>query len=164
MVQQGWGHLRAVYSLTADRHHQRTFFMSTEQPITRGSVSTTVQVSPRRQFADDARVKHRFVLPGKQRWISCTAGGRSGALHWISPLQQEMSRGHCGSKAPGRSASDRTSLRNGHVLLEGVPRAGKDSLAEDLGQLRRPEFKRLQFTPDMLPADIVGTMSTSAER
>jgi MoxR-like ATPase len=49
-------------------------------------------------------------------------------------------------------------LSDGHILLEGVPGLGKTLLAHTLASALRLEFKRVQFTPDLMPADIVGTM------
>jgi MoxR-like ATPase len=46
----------------------------------------------------------------------------------------------------------------GHVLLEGVPGVAKSLLAETVAQTLSIEFTRVQFTPDMLPSDITGTM------
>ena len=46
---------------------------------------------------------------------------------------------------------------NGHVLLEGVPGLGKTLLIRTLGDALDLEFKRIQFTPDLMPADITGT-------
>ena len=45
----------------------------------------------------------------------------------------------------------------GHVLLEGVPGTAKTLMAKTLSRLVRAEFKRVQFTPDLMPSDIVGT-------
>ena len=45
----------------------------------------------------------------------------------------------------------------GHVLLEGVPGLGKTLLVRTLGAALSLEFRRIQFTPDLMPADIVGT-------
>jgi MoxR-like ATPase len=49
-------------------------------------------------------------------------------------------------------------LTNGHVLLEGVPGLAKTLSLKTLAAAISGSFQRLQFTPDMLPADIVGTM------
>src|SRR5471030_1879842 len=76
---------------------------------------------------------------------------------WIRPLQQEMSRVIVGQK----HLLDRllvALLTNGHVLLEGVPGLAKTLALKSLASCLSVGFKRLQFTPDMLPADIVGTM------
>src|SRR5262249_47924860 len=48
-------------------------------------------------------------------------------------------------------------LSQGHVLLEGVPGVGKTALVRALGQLLGLEFKRVQFTPDLMPGDILAT-------
>ena len=76
---------------------------------------------------------------------------------WIRPLQQEMARVIVGQK----HLLDRlliALLTNGHVLLEGVPGLAKTLALKTLASCIDVRFKRLQFTPDMLPADIVGTM------
>lgn len=48
-------------------------------------------------------------------------------------------------------------LANGHALLEGVPGLGKTLLVRTLAQALHLQFSRIQFTPDLMPADIVGT-------
>ena len=48
-------------------------------------------------------------------------------------------------------------LAGGHVLLEGVPGLGKTLLVRTLGEVLDLRFSRIQFTPDLMPADIVGT-------
>jgi MoxR-like ATPase len=72
---------------------------------------------------------------------------------WVRPLQQEIARVIVGQ----RHQLDRL-LTNGHVLLEGVPGLAKTLALKTLASCVAVKFKRLQFTPDMLPADIVGTM------
>ncbi|WP_033168523.1 MoxR family ATPase [Clostridium sp. KNHs205] len=47
-------------------------------------------------------------------------------------------------------------LANGHVLLEDVPGTGKTVLAKSLAKSLKADFKRIQFTPDLLPSDITG--------
>jgi MoxR-like ATPase len=49
-------------------------------------------------------------------------------------------------------------LSNGHVLLEGVPGLGKTLLVRTLGSVLGLSFGRIQFTPDMMPSDVSGTM------
>jgi MoxR-like ATPase len=76
---------------------------------------------------------------------------------WVKPLQQEIARVIVGQK----HLLDRlliALLTNGHVLLEGVPGLAKTLALKTLASCVAVRFKRLQFTPDMLPADIVGTM------
>ena len=48
-------------------------------------------------------------------------------------------------------------LTGGHVLLEGVPGTAKTLMAKTLARLVQTEFTRIQFTPDMMPSDILGT-------
>lgn len=48
-------------------------------------------------------------------------------------------------------------LSEGHILLEGMPGVGKTLIAKTLTQLIGGEFRRIQMTPDLLPADIIGT-------
>ncbi len=54
-------------------------------------------------------------------------------------------------------------LAGGHVLLEGVPGLGKTLLAKSLAKAVDAQFRRIQFTPDLLPSDIVGTFVFSAK-
>lgn len=49
-------------------------------------------------------------------------------------------------------------LSNGHVLLEGVPGLAKTLAIKSLSQATHAKFSRIQFTPDLLPADVIGTM------
>ena len=49
-------------------------------------------------------------------------------------------------------------LANGHILLEGVPGLAKTLSVKTLAAAIRAKFQRIQFTPDLLPADLVGTM------
>lgn len=49
-------------------------------------------------------------------------------------------------------------LSNGHILLEGVPGLAKTLAIKSLAQTVHADFSRIQFTPDLLPADVVGTM------
>jgi len=48
-------------------------------------------------------------------------------------------------------------LSNGHILIEGVPGLAKTKIISTFGKILGLSFKRIQFTPDMLPSDIVGT-------
>ncbi len=49
-------------------------------------------------------------------------------------------------------------LSDGHILLEGVPGLAKTLAIKTLAQLIDAEYSRIQFTPDLLPADVIGTM------
>ena len=54
-------------------------------------------------------------------------------------------------------------LSNGHILLEGVPGLAKTLAIKTLAQLIDAKYSRIQFTPDLLPADVVGTMVYSVK-
>ncbi|HNR15856.1 MAG TPA: AAA family ATPase [Chitinophagaceae bacterium] len=55
-------------------------------------------------------------------------------------------------------------LSNGHVLLEGVPGLAKTLTIKSLAQAIHAKFSRIQFTPDLLPADVIGTMIYNQQR
>lgn len=55
-------------------------------------------------------------------------------------------------------------LSNGHVLLEGVPGLAKTLTIKSLAQAVKAQFSRIQFTPDLLPADVIGTMIYNQQR
>jgi MoxR-like ATPase len=48
-------------------------------------------------------------------------------------------------------------LMDGHILVEGVPGLAKTTAVKTLAQILKAHFKRIQFTPDLLPADLIGT-------
>jgi len=54
-------------------------------------------------------------------------------------------------------------LAGGHVLLEGVPGLGKTTLLRTLSKVMHLKYSRIQFTPDLMPADIVGSMIIDSE-
>jgi len=55
-------------------------------------------------------------------------------------------------------------LSNGHILLEGVPGLAKTLAIKSLAQCIQGEFNRIQFTPDLLPADLIGTLIYSQKQ
>jgi MoxR-like ATPase len=76
---------------------------------------------------------------------------------WVHAVQNEISRVIVGQKY----LIDRLLVglvTNGHVLLEGVPGLAKTLAVKTLASCIHTNFQRLQFTPDLLPADIIGTM------
>jgi MoxR-like ATPase len=79
------------------------------------------------------------------------------ASAWVTPLRQQIGRVIVGQ----HNLVDRLLIgliTNGHILLEGVPGLAKTLAVKTLAAATQVKFQRLQFTPDMLPADIVGTM------
>src|SRR6202789_1664231 len=78
------------------------------------------------------------------------------ASTWVSPLRREISGVIVGQKY----LIDRlliALIANGHILLEGVPGLAKTLALRTLAATIQLRFQRIQFTPDMLPADIIGT-------
>jgi MoxR-like ATPase len=71
-------------------------------------------------------------------------------------LETELSRLIVGQKELVRDTVIAL-IAGGHMLLEGVPGLGKTVLVRSLGQALNLSFARIQFTPDLMPADIVGT-------
>lgn len=55
-------------------------------------------------------------------------------------------------------------LTNGHILLEGVPGLAKTLAIKSLANIINAKFSRIQFTPDLLPADLIGTMIYSQKK
>jgi MoxR-like ATPase len=79
------------------------------------------------------------------------------AAAWVATLRQEISHVIVGQE----HLVDRLLvglLANGHVLLEGVPGLAKTLSVRTLAAAIQAQFHRIQFTPDLLPADIVGTL------
>lgn len=79
------------------------------------------------------------------------------ASTWVQPLRNEIARVLIGQT----ELVDRllvALLTNGHVLLEGVPGLAKTLAVRTLSSALHAQFKRIQFTPDLLPADVIGTM------
>jgi len=79
------------------------------------------------------------------------------ASAWVAPLRTEIARVLVGQHV----LVDRllvALLTNGHVLLEGVPGIAKTLAVRTLAGTLRAKFQRVQFTPDLLPADVIGTM------
>jgi len=79
------------------------------------------------------------------------------ASQWIKPLQAEIARVLIGQKylVDGLLTG---LLTNGHILLEGVPGLAKTLAVKTLASCIRTGFQRIQFTPDLLPADLIGTL------
>jgi MoxR-like ATPase len=76
---------------------------------------------------------------------------------WVDPLINEVSRVVVGQNVLVHRLLVGL-LCNGHVLLEGVPGLAKTLTVRTLASSIRTGFQRLQFTPDLLPADLIGTL------
>ena len=78
------------------------------------------------------------------------------ALERLGALQREIDRRIVGHR-PVIEGILAGLLAGGHVLLEGVPGLGKTLLVKSLSDALQLQFSRVQFTPDLMPADIIGT-------
>jgi MoxR-like ATPase len=79
------------------------------------------------------------------------------AGHWILPVEEQIGRVVVGQKYLVEGLLIGL-LTNGHVLLEGVPGVAKTLTVKTLAACIRTGFQRIQFTPDLLPADLIGTL------
>jgi MoxR-like ATPase len=96
-------------------------------------------------------------LPPPHPQASVTIEDIQAASAWVQPLRSEIARVLVGQT----ELVDRlliALLTNGHVLLEGVPGLAKTLTVRTLANCLHARFQRIQFTPDLLPADVVGTM------
>jgi MoxR-like ATPase len=95
--------------------------------------------------------------PGPNANIQAINEAVRAASGWVTPLRQQLGHVVVGQ----RHLVDCLlvgMITNGHILLEGVPGLAKTLAVKTLAAATQMKFQRLQFTPDMLPADIVGTM------
>jgi MoxR-like ATPase len=141
-----------------------------KNPLATGQAAT---VQPGRADSDFDTAKYTPAplqsrpLPNKQ-WTQPAVGNPNVGIQtindnvrtasaWVDPLRQQMARVIVGQE----ELIDRLMvglISNGHILLEGVPGLAKTLALKTLASGIDLHFQRLQFTPDMLPADIVGTM------
>jgi len=146
--------------------------MKSPLPHPSGSAgSQAAPLHPGRTDADFDAAKYSpspVVRPGVVRPASKVAGVPHADIQaiteavqrnsaWIQPLRNEISRVIVGQ----HSLVDRLLvglISNGHILLEGVPGLAKTLALKTLAGAIHLQFGRIQFTPDMLPADIVGTL------
>ncbi len=93
----------------------------------------------------------------QNQYASQNSNTLESTIAWIPTLREEIGRVIVGQ----HYLIDRLLvglLTNGHVLLEGVPGLAKTLSIHTLATATDADFKRIQFTPDLLPADIVGTL------
>ncbi len=95
--------------------------------------------------------------------VAGVVGAVDSAFQWIPELRREVGRVLIGQTA----LVDRlllALLTGGHVLLEGLPGLAKTLAVKTLAEAISASFARVQFTPDLLPADIVGTLIYHPEK
>jgi MoxR-like ATPase len=141
-----------------------------KNPLARGQAAT---VQPGRADSDFDAAKYTPAplqsrpLPNEQ-WAQPAVGNPNVGIQaindnvrtasaWVEPLRQQMARVIVGQEELINRLIVGL-ISNGHILLEGVPGLAKTLALKTLASAVGLHFQRLQFTPDMLPADIVGTM------
>jgi MoxR-like ATPase len=99
------------------------------------------------------------VLEAPPHAVAPTLNGAQGLSgpQWSSRLSEEIGRSVLGQIGVIERLQIAL-LTGGHVLLEGMPGLGKTLLVKSLAQAMGMRFERIQFTPDLLPSDVVGTM------
>ncbi|HEX4418130.1 MAG TPA: MoxR family ATPase [Kofleriaceae bacterium] len=118
---------------------------------------STAQPLPFPATAPHALFQHPPRPTGSPPEIATIQHAVQEAGGWVEPLRAEVGRVLVGQHA----LVDRlivALLAGGHVLLEGLPGLAKTLALKTLAQVIDTGFQRIQFTPDMLPADIVGTL------
>jgi len=98
---------------------------------------------------------------GSWAWIVTSTGSRVSAIIRVSKLADRV-LGEVSKVVYGLEKETRIILASlivgGHVLIEGVPGVAKTTLAKAIASSLDLSFKRIQFTPDLLPSDIIGTL------
>src|SRR5882724_7304760 len=103
------------------------------------------------------RSVRRFCLTGLMKSAQEISQQVQELGRWIPPLREQVAHVVVGQKY----LVDRLLLgllANGHVLLEGVPGLAKTLTVKTIASAIQTGFQRLQFTPDLLPADLIGTL------
>jgi MoxR-like ATPase len=150
----------------ADRDTTATARASSPAPLTRDADFDAVRFRPTAranpQPAPTPGTALASPVAGPNPTIQAVNVAVREASTWVRPLQQEIGRVIVGQK----HLVERLLIAlvtGGHVLLEGVPGLAKTLSLKTLAGAVSLRFQRIQFTPDMLPADIVGTMIYSAQ-
>lgn len=95
------------------------------------------------------------VAPSEQRSKVAGDAHQEALEKWIQPLVENIGRVFVGKPAITEYLMTAL-LANGHILIEDAPGVGKTTLARTLARSIQCDFKRLQFTPDLLPSDVIG--------
>jgi len=128
-----------------------------ELPGNRASGSLNRDPVPPAQRAPEPTPRVPVLAPGPNPDIQAIQEEVETASGWVEPLRREMGRVIVGQHHLVDSLIVGL-IAHGHLLLEGVPGLAKTLSLKTLAGALQAGFQRLQFTPDMLPADIIGTM------
>jgi len=132
--------------------------MKARQPYTRNAPQTTgAPPHSEHDSSSPPSAPRQWDNAGQNPAIAEIQANVHQTSQWVAPLREEMARVIVGQE----QLVDRLMVglvTNGHILLEGVPGLAKTLALKTLSSAVGLDFSRIQFTPDMLPADIVGTM------
>ena len=98
-----------------------------------------------------------FKIIGNGRYLSATAATIERAASELTRVREEIGRVIVGQNDVIEGVLI-CLIGGGHVLLEGVPGLGKTTLLRTLSSVLDLQYSRIQFTPDLMPADIVGSV------
>ena len=150
----------------------RTAFQEPPKSYPNPTMSTKPYEPSENAVLDSADSKYNPVklpaIPTSAVRVETRTGGQNAGIQaitdsvqrtsgWVRPLQQEIGRVIIGQNQLVHRLLVGL-LANGHLLLEGVPGLAKTLSLRTLAGAIQAKFQRIQFTPDMLPADIVGTL------
>ena len=133
-----------------------------QPPAVRAARSEAWGLGPtsQRLLEDGSRAARRGIIPRPERGLNLPGGERVSAIGWTSErahvLVAEIEKAIVGKRQSVELVVIGL-LCNGHVLIEDIPGVGKTTLAKALAAALGAKYRRVQFTPDLLPADITGT-------
>src|SRR5690606_3260367 len=114
--------------------------------------TTSARSSPPRVAMTEETAMVDVATTDQDRELDAQAEATRAGLEAAAAAHVPVIVGHTEAVEAGLTAL----VAGGHVLLEGVPGLGKTLLVRTLGEVSGLEFGRIQFTPDLMPADITG--------
>lgn len=125
-----------------------------EKPITEPATDPTTDSAPAQPVSSDTSAIYSLAAPAINRYASESPAVKAGS-QLADNLRHEIRKALIGQEDVVEQVLVAL-FAGGHVLLEGVPGLGKTLLVRALSQCIGGTFSRVQFTPDLMPADITG--------
>ena len=127
-------------------------FGQNQQPATTSTNPDSMNFSPSHSASPPSQLSGDDIYRSIQK-VNETVAAQSA---WLPPLRREIGKMIVGQEHLVERLLVGV-LTGGHILLEGLPGLAKTLAVKTLAKAIQTDFKRIQFTPDMLPADIIGT-------